>query len=93
MSTRPETIVGASLAGATAAQTLRERGFDGRVVLMPEQTLRAFADHGDPTRALDIDLSEAEREGVGSFLASYDELLDRIASKHPHDLVAQSAER
>lgn len=57
--------------------TLRERGFDGRVVLMPEQTLRAFADHGDPTRALDIDLSEAERVLAQSAEAGID--LDEIA--------------
>ncbi|MGI8846513.1 MAG: transaldolase [Thermoleophilaceae bacterium] len=86
----------------------------GVINTMPEQTLQAFADHGDPTRALDIDLGEAERvlaqsaeagidldeitttlerEGVTSFLASYDELLDRIASKQPDDLVAHPAER
>jgi transaldolase len=28
---------------------------------MPEQTLRAFADHGDVARALDTDLTEPER--------------------------------
>ncbi len=28
---------------------------------MPEQTLRAFADHGDVGRALDSDLREVER--------------------------------
>jgi transaldolase len=33
----------------------------GVVNTMPEQTLRAFADHGDVGRALDTDLSEAER--------------------------------
>lgn len=39
MSTQPETfvIVGASLAGATAAQTLREQGFDGSVVLIGDE--------------------------------------------------------
>src|SRR5664279_5580829 len=31
-------IVGASLAGAMAAQTLREEGFTGRVVLIGEET-------------------------------------------------------
>src|ERR687893_404537 len=30
-------IVGASLAGAKAAQTLREEGFDGRIVLVGEE--------------------------------------------------------
>ena len=35
----PETlvIVGANLAGGTAAATLREEGFDGRVVLIGEE--------------------------------------------------------
>jgi 3-phenylpropionate/trans-cinnamate dioxygenase ferredoxin reductase subunit len=31
-------IVGASLAGATAAQTLREQGFAGRIVLVGDET-------------------------------------------------------
>ncbi|WP_433184142.1 NAD(P)/FAD-dependent oxidoreductase [Actinoallomurus sp. CA-150999] len=40
----PETyvIVGASLAGAKAAQTLREEGFTGRVVFIGEETLRPY---------------------------------------------------
>ncbi|MDQ1483346.1 MAG: 3-phenylpropionate/trans-cinnamate dioxygenase ferredoxin reductase component, partial [Actinomycetota bacterium] len=33
-------IVGASLAGAKAAETLRTEGFDGRVVLIGEETER-----------------------------------------------------
>ena len=33
----------------------------GVVNTMPDQTLRAFSDHGDVGRALDTDLSEAER--------------------------------
>ncbi|MGH2865856.1 MAG: transaldolase [Solirubrobacteraceae bacterium] len=69
---------------------------------MPEQTLRAFADHGEVTRTLDgdptqaestlaevagagIDLgavtAELELEGVGSFCASYRQLLDCIEGK------------
>jgi 3-phenylpropionate/trans-cinnamate dioxygenase ferredoxin reductase subunit len=35
-------IVGASLAGAKAAQTLREEGFDGRVVLLGEEQERPY---------------------------------------------------
>lgn len=35
-------IVGASLAGAKAAQTLREEGFDGRVVLLGEEAARPY---------------------------------------------------
>jgi transaldolase len=74
----------------------------GVVNTMPEATLRAFADHGQTTRALSettaaaeavladardagIDLAavttELEREGVQSFCASYDELIDRITTK------------
>ena len=34
----PFVIVGAGLAGATAAQTLREEGFTGRVVLIGDET-------------------------------------------------------
>jgi transaldolase len=69
---------------------------------MPEGTLRAFADHGQATRALSesaaaaeavladardagIDLAavtaQLEREGVQSFCASYDELIDRIEAR------------
>jgi 3-phenylpropionate/trans-cinnamate dioxygenase ferredoxin reductase subunit len=35
-------IVGASLAGAKAAETLREEGFDGRVVLIGEEPVRPY---------------------------------------------------
>jgi 3-phenylpropionate/trans-cinnamate dioxygenase ferredoxin reductase subunit len=35
-------IVGASLAGAKAAQTLREEGFEGEVVLFGEETVRPY---------------------------------------------------
>jgi len=35
-------IVGASLAGATAAETLRSEGFDGRVVLIGEEAQRPY---------------------------------------------------
>ncbi|MGZ5317295.1 MAG: NAD(P)/FAD-dependent oxidoreductase [Actinomycetota bacterium] len=42
--TAPETIVvvGASLAGATAAATLRDEGFDGAVVLLGEEALPPY---------------------------------------------------
>ncbi|MGN9890272.1 NAD(P)/FAD-dependent oxidoreductase [Micromonospora sp. L31] len=39
---RPFVIVGAGLAGARAAQTLREEGFDGRIVLFGEETERPY---------------------------------------------------
>nr|MBA2295617.1 FAD-dependent oxidoreductase [Actinomycetota bacterium] len=35
-------IVGASLAGATAAETLREEGFDGRIVLVGAEPDRPY---------------------------------------------------
>lgn len=35
-------IVGASLAGAKAAQTLREEGFEGSVVLLGEESARPY---------------------------------------------------
>jgi len=42
VSTQTFVIVGASLAGAKAAETLREEGFDGRVVLLGEETERPY---------------------------------------------------
>jgi 3-phenylpropionate/trans-cinnamate dioxygenase ferredoxin reductase component len=41
-SERTHVIVGASLAGAKAAGTLREEGFDGRVVLVGAETVRPY---------------------------------------------------
>src|SRR5947208_865899 len=35
-------IVGASLAGAKAAETLRQEGFDGRVILIGNETERPY---------------------------------------------------
>jgi transaldolase len=65
------------------------------VLTVPEQTLRAFADHGVPGRgfrtAYDIDASTAvdlrviaralEREGVQAFQASYVQLLECIEKR------------
>src|SRR6476469_5890476 len=42
MSERTFMIVGASLAGAKAAEELRERGFDGRVVLLGSEAERPY---------------------------------------------------
>ena len=44
MSTQTQTIVivGASLTGAKAAETLREEGFDGRVVLIGDESERPY---------------------------------------------------
>lgn len=42
MSARPVVIVGAGLAGAKAAQTLRKEGFDGRIVLVGDEPERPY---------------------------------------------------
>jgi 3-phenylpropionate/trans-cinnamate dioxygenase ferredoxin reductase subunit len=51
-------IVGAGLAGARAAATLREEGFDGRVVLIGEEALRPYE-----RPPLSKDLLRGEAEG------------------------------
>ncbi len=51
-------IVGASLAGAKAAETLREEGFDGRVVLIGDEPDRPYA---RPPLSKDYLRGEAER--------------------------------
>ena len=74
----------------------------GVVNTMPEDTLRAFADHGDAGRVMSesagpaeqvlreaeaagVELAavtaQLEREGVQSFCASYQQLLDRIETR------------
>ena len=35
-------IVGASLAGAKAAQTLRDEGFEGRIILLGDEPVRPY---------------------------------------------------
>jgi 3-phenylpropionate/trans-cinnamate dioxygenase ferredoxin reductase subunit len=42
MATNPHVIVGASLAGASAAEALRKEGFDGRIVLIGEERERPY---------------------------------------------------
>ena len=42
MATTPRVIVGASLAGASAAAALRKEGFDGRIVLIGEESERPY---------------------------------------------------
>jgi 3-phenylpropionate/trans-cinnamate dioxygenase ferredoxin reductase component len=54
-------IVGASLAGAKAAETLREEGFGGPVVLIGEETERPYE---RPPLSKDYLLGKAERESV-----------------------------
>src|SRR6187455_3056927 len=54
-------IVGASLAGATAAATLREEGFDGRVVLIGTEEHRPYE---RPPLSKDYLRGEAGRDKV-----------------------------
>jgi 3-phenylpropionate/trans-cinnamate dioxygenase ferredoxin reductase subunit len=54
-------IVGAGLAGAKAAQTLREEGFDGRVVLLGAEDERPYE---RPPLSKDYLRGEAEREAA-----------------------------
>jgi 3-phenylpropionate/trans-cinnamate dioxygenase ferredoxin reductase subunit len=54
-------IVGASLAGAKAAQTLREEGFDGRVVLVAAEPERPYE---RPPLSKEYLRGEAERDAV-----------------------------
>jgi transaldolase len=77
---------------------LEQLGLPGSILTVPEPTLRAFADHGDPDRMEPLDreaaeralaatpdlpgiTAELEREGVESFSASYDELLECIEER------------
>src|SRR3954452_20212291 len=54
-------IVGAGLAGAKAAETLREEGFDGRVVLLGAEPHRPYE---RPPLSKDYLRGEAERDGA-----------------------------
>ncbi|MER6593338.1 FAD-dependent oxidoreductase [Micromonospora purpureochromogenes] len=58
---RPFVIVGAGLAGARAAQTLREEGFDGRIVLFGEETERPYE---RPALSKGLLLRTTERDSV-----------------------------
>ena len=59
MTKRTFIIVGAGLAGAKAAETLRERGFDGRVVLIGSEPERPYE---RPPLTKDYLRGESERE-------------------------------
>ena len=61
MSERTFVIVGASLAGAKAAEELRERGFDGRIVLIGAEQARPYE---RPPLSKDFLRGESEREKV-----------------------------
>ncbi len=54
-------IVGASLAGAKAAEALREAGFDGRLVLIGQESERPYE---RPPLSKDYLLGKAERETI-----------------------------
>ena len=54
-------IVGASLAGAKAAETLREEGFDGPLVLIGDEDERPYE---RPPLSKDYLLGKAERETI-----------------------------
>jgi 3-phenylpropionate/trans-cinnamate dioxygenase ferredoxin reductase component len=61
MSTDGYVIVGASLAGAKAAETLREQGFDGPITLIGEETERPYE---RPPLSKDYLLGKADRETI-----------------------------
>jgi 3-phenylpropionate/trans-cinnamate dioxygenase ferredoxin reductase component len=61
-------IVGASLAGAKAAEELRERGFDGRVVLVGNESERPYE---RPPLTKDYLRGESEREKAYVHKADY----------------------
>ncbi len=62
MSTTPSfVIVGASLAGATAAQTLRDEGFTGRITLLGDESQRPYE---RPPLSKGLLLGETDREKV-----------------------------
>jgi 3-phenylpropionate/trans-cinnamate dioxygenase ferredoxin reductase subunit len=65
---RTHVIVGASLAGAKAAETLREEGFDGRVVLVGAEQERPYE---RPPLSKEYLRGEAGREKVYVHPASY----------------------
>jgi 3-phenylpropionate/trans-cinnamate dioxygenase ferredoxin reductase subunit len=73
MSDSTHVIVGASLAGAKAAETLREEGFDGRIVLLGAEPQRPYE---RPPLSKEYLRGEKEREKVhvheASFYADHD---------------------
>jgi len=83
-------IAGAGLAGAKAAEELRERGFDGRIVLIGEEPERPYE---RPPLSKDYLRGESEREKThvhdsGSFYAEHEiELMSgrRAASISPSE--------
>jgi 3-phenylpropionate/trans-cinnamate dioxygenase ferredoxin reductase component len=68
MSDNTRVIVGASLAGAKAAETLREEGFDGRIVLLGAEPERPYE---RPPLSKEYLRGEKEREKVYVHEASF----------------------
>lgn len=62
MTTKPSSlIVGGGLAGAIAAQTLRDEGFDGRITLLGEESHRPYE---RPPLSKDYLLGNADRDSI-----------------------------
>ena len=79
MSKQTFVIVGASLAGAKAAEELRERGFDGRVVLVGAEPERPYE---RPPLTKDYLRGESEREKAYVHRALLRRARDRAADRH-----------
>src|ERR687897_769526 len=86
-------IVGASLAGAKAAETLREQGFDGRVVLVGSEDERPYE---RPPLSKDYLRGEVDREKVyvhdENFYAEHDIELRLATGAEPRRLSVPGAE-
>jgi transaldolase len=76
---------------------IEQLALPGSILTVPEATLRAFADHGEPHRIEPLDIraseralsavdlvaitSELEREGVEAFFSAYRKLLTAIEQR------------
>src|SRR3954470_9966862 len=87
MSEKTHVIVGAGLAGAKAAEALREEGFDGRIVLLGEEPERPYE---RPALSKDYLRGEGERQKLfvhdEGFYAEHDielRLSTRVAALDP----------
>lgn len=92
-------IVGGGLAGARTAETLRECGFEGQVVLLSDESVRPY---DRPPLSKGYLLGSSEREEIFVHLAGfYDEhdidlrLGTRVAALDPgsHEVVTEAGER
>ena len=80
MAERVFVIVGASLAGAKAAETLRDEGFTGRVVLIGEETEPPY--ERPPLSKGYLLGSRAAGEGLRPRAEWYAEQRHRVAGRH-----------